>query len=145
MSNNLRLRFTSFPFLERPITSALLVVFLVLLSVWLWQLAVVKWDMPLYYIIGLLLVVINLAPYFIPTTYLFYEERIEIHYSFIKIQRRYTDFGCYYSDKRGVQLGTFKTPRRLDGFRGQSIRYSKTAQEKEALHALLAEKIGKAY
>jgi hypothetical protein len=63
----------------------------------------------------------------------------------MKVQRPYKDFGCFYSDKHGVMLSTFKAPRRLDPFRGMSIRYSKDQLEKKELLDFLAIKIGKRY
>lgn len=63
----------------------------------------------------------------------------------MKVERKYKDFGCFYSDKHGVMLSTFKTPRRLDPFRGLSVRFSKTQSEKDELLKFLENKIGKRY
>ena len=131
--------------MERPKTSVLLMAFLIFLAWFLWNLAVKQWQQPWFYLLGMLLVLGNLLPYFIPTTYYLYEYEIVIYYLFLKITRRYTDFGCFYSDKRGMTLSTFKLPRRLDAFRGQSLRYSKSQAEKEQLTEILTRKIGKQY
>jgi hypothetical protein len=101
--------------------------------------------MPLFYFGGMLLVIGNLLPYFIQTEYMMYETEIVVYYAFIKISRPYSQFGCFYKDKYGVMLSTFKLPRRLDPFRGQSLRFSKTREEESALMELLREKIGKEY
>lgn len=145
MSCNPLLEWDSFPFVERPLTSFLLVIFLILLSFLLWQLAVVHWGYPLFYLGGMLLTIGNLLPYFIQTKYSLYDDKILIRYLFIKIERKLSDFGCFYLDKRGVMLSTFKTPRRLDPFRGQSLRLSVTQNEKTQLIEILTEKIGKKY
>ena len=145
MSPEPLLTWRSWPFAERPRTSALLMAFLVFLAWFLWNLAVKQWQQPWFYFLGMLLVLGNLLPYFIPTTYHLYEYEIVIYYLFLKITRRYTDFGCFYSDRRGIMLSTFKLPRRLDAFRGQSLRYSKTQAEKEQLVEILTRKIGKQY
>lgn len=145
MSPEHLLTWQSWPFMERPRTSFLLVLFLILLGILLWQIAVVQWATPFFYYLGMILVLANLLPYFIPTTYDLYEYDIVIKYLFIRVTRRYKDFGCFYLDKRGVMLSTFKTPRRLDSFRGQSLRFSKTQAEKEALIEILTRKIGKQY
>ena len=63
----------------------------------------------------------------------------------IRIEKKYVDFGCFYADKKGVMLSTFKKPRRLDNFRGQSVRFSKNQKEKEELLKLLENKIGKRF
>ncbi len=145
MSPEPLLSWRSWPFVERPKTSVLLMAFLIFLAWFLWNLAVKQWQQPWFYLLGMLLVLGNLLPYFIPTTYYLYEYEIVIYYLFLKITRRYTDFGCFYSDKRGMTLSTFKLPRRLDAFRGQSLRYSKSQAEKEQLTEILTRKIGKQY
>ncbi len=145
MSPEPLLSWRSWPFMERPKTSVLLMAFLIFLAWFLWNLAVKQWQQPWFYLLGMLLVLGNLLPYFIPTTYYLYEYEIVIYYLFLKITRRYTDFGCFYSDKRGMTLSTFKLPRRLDAFRGQSLRYSKSQAEKEQLTEILTRKIGKQY
>ena len=145
MSREVLLKWRSWPFVERPRTSIVLVAFLFLLSLLLWHITVVAWRMPLFYFIGMALVLTNLIPWFIPTDYELDHEGIRVKYLFININRKYSDFGCFYQDKRGVMLSTFKMPRRLDPFRGQSLRFSDTKEELEALNAILLEKIGKKY
>lgn len=145
MSREPLLSWRSWPFVERSLASVLLVLFLLFLAYFLWNITVEQWQQPLYYILGMLLVLGSLLPYFIPTTYILYEYEIEVHYLFIKISRKYSDFGCFYADKRGIMLSTFKMPRRLDTFRGQSLRFSKDRAEKERLIEILKRKIGKQY
>lgn len=143
MSNNEpKLSWTSHPLRDYPLTSIVLIIFMIILSAGLWQIAVVSWDMPLFFYLGMGIFCFSLITYFIPTSYEFYEEKIVIYYFFIRIKRVYSDFGCFYIDKKGVMLSTFKTHRRLDSFRGQSIRFSKTRAEKDELIKLLKDKIG---
>ncbi len=135
----------SWPFAERPAHSIFLLSFLFLLSILLFRLTVISWNMPLFYFGGMLLVLGNLLPYFIQTEYELYENEIIIYYAFIKITRQYSQFGCFYRDKYGIMLSTFKMPRRLDPFRGQSLRFSKSRNEVPELIDLLKRKIGKEY
>jgi hypothetical protein len=138
--------FTSFPFIDRPRTSTLLIIFLVFLSLllrWFIQNALL---LPItWFWVSMLLILISIWSYFIPSRYIFYDTKVVAKYVFMKVQRPYKDFGCFYSDKHGVMLSTFKTPRRLDPFRGMSIRYSKDQLEKKELLDFLAIKIGKRY
>jgi len=140
-----KLSWTSHPFVDFPLTSIFLVIILIVLAVILWQVAVVIWEMPLFYYLGFAIFVISMITYFIPTRYEFYEMKIIIFYAMIKIERNYSDFKCFYSDKKGIMLGTFMKPRKLDSFRGQSIRFSKLQTEKEDLIKLLEKKIGNQY
>ena len=139
------LSWASHPFKDFPLTSIFLVIFIIIIAFSLWRIAVEIWDMPLFYYLGLTFLLLSLLPYFIKTKYEFYEDKIIIYYWIIKIEKRYDNFGCFYADKKGVMLGTFKMPRRLDAFRGQSIRFSKTKTEKEEIFKILKEKIGKKY
>jgi hypothetical protein len=145
MSCSPLLEWSSFPFFERPLTSFFLVLFLVFLSFIVWKLAVIEWGYPIFYYGGMLLTIGSLLPYFISTNYKLYEDKIVIHYLFLKVERNLFDFGCFYLDKRGVMLGTFKSPRRLDRFRGQSLRLTAKQIEKPELIRILSEKIGKQY
>jgi len=145
MSPDPILKWKSFPFADRPLASLFLMCFIFLLSILLWQIAVVNWSSPPFFYLGMLLMIVNLFPYFILTQYMMFEDRIEIYYLFFKVTRYYSDFGCFYQDKHGVMLSTFKMPRRLDTFRGQSLRFSKTKEEKTKLVEILKDKIGKKY
>lgn len=145
MSRKSLLTWTSFPFIERPLTSLFLTCFLTLLGMILWYITVIQWDTPFFFISGMILVITNLTPYFIITKYEIYEDELMVTYLFIKITRKFTDFGCFYKDKRGIMLSTFKVPRRLDVFRGQSLRFSKSGEEIEALTNILSERIAKQY
>lgn len=145
MSREVLLKWKSWPFVERPRTSIALLLFLILLALLLWHITVIIWEAPLFYYIGMILVLTNLLPWFIPTEYELDHTGIQVKYLFIKITRNYADFGCFYQDKRGIMLSTFKMPRRLDPFRGQSLRFSGSRAEVEALNAILLEKIGKKY
>jgi len=116
MSPKPLLSWSSWPFIERPATSLFLVSFLFLLTVLLYGLTIVNWNTPFFYFGGLILVYGSLLPYFICTEYELYEREIHVRYVFITIKRPWKDFGCFYKDKRGVMLSTFKMPRRLDPF-----------------------------
>ncbi len=144
MSNNATpiLSWTSHPLRDNVRATIILFVFILILGVSLWRIAVIDWEMPLFYYLGMLIFIISLTPYFIPTTYEIFEEKIRVYYWFIKIERPFSDFGCYYADKKGIMLSTFKMPRRLDAFRGLNLRFSKQAKEKEKLLKILGEKIG---
>jgi len=146
MSPDVLLTWRSWPFVERPKASVFLSAFLIFLAYFLYQITVVRWNNQWgYYYLGMILVLGSLLPYFIPTTYVLKEYEIVINYLFVRITRKISDFGCFYADKRGIMLSTFTMPRRLDAFRGQSLRFSKDQSEKEQLIEILTRKIGKRY
>ena len=132
---------TSFPVIDQPKKSILVGLVVIITAYILWQLAIVEWDQPLYYVLGILILFISLAPYFVPTSYYFFEEGFLVQYPYVKIEKLYSEYGCFYADKMGFMLSTFKTPRRMDAFRGQSIRFSKTKGEKEEIMRFLEGKL----
>jgi hypothetical protein len=141
VDNKIYFDWVSYPLIDRPRTSTLLVVFLVFLSFLLRYFIEVTMHLPIsWFWISMILILLSIGSYFIPSRYIFYGNRVFAKYLFMKVERPYKDFGCFYSDKHGVMLSTFKTPRRLDPFRGMSIRYSKTQLEKEELLEFLAKK-----
>ncbi len=142
MSNKEIVSWISWPFVDRPKTSVILSIFLIGMAVLLWNVAVVNWDMPFYYMLGMLILLLSLITYFIPTYYTFYDTHIQVKYLLINNRREYQDFKCYYMDKRGIMLSTFRHPNRLDPFRGLNLRFSKTGEEKETLLQLLETRIG---
>ena len=144
MSNNNEalLEWESFPFRENPRKSLFVVLFLIAMFGFLWYLTIVLWEMPLFYILGVAFLLFDLLPYFIPTRYVMLENRFLIYYLSIKIEKQYDDFRCFYTDEKGVMLGTFMRPRWLDRFRGQSLRFSQDKAEKDELLKLLERKIG---
>jgi hypothetical protein len=111
----------------------------------LYLIAVVNWQIPLYFFLGSILMIVSLLPYFIMTEYWLLDTEVKVRYIFVTISRPYSDFGCFYHDKRGVMLSTFVRPRRLDPFRGLSLRFSKTQEEKDEVLQILKEKIGKQF
>lgn len=146
MSNDdIKYSWTSFPLLDKPKHTILVVVVTLIITYVLYQLAIVKWDQPLYYVLGLFIFFIGIFPYFVPTKYIFFEDGFTVQYPVIKVKKNYSDYRCFYVDKNGIMLSTFKTPRRLDAFRGQSIRFSKNSEEKPLIINFLKEKIGKQY
>jgi len=127
---------TSHPLIDNPIKSIFVCILIIFLGYILWQLDA---------LLLIIILLIALLPYFVPTTYIFYQDYFCVQYPFFKIQKKYSEYGCFYSDKTGIMLSTFKRPRKLDAFRGQSIRFSKSKNEKEAIIDFLINKVGKQY
>ncbi len=139
------LRFTSHPLRDDVRRTIFLIIIMLIVSIILYQTAIVNWGAPIYFYLGMLFFIGSMITWFIPTTYILYNEKLIIWYWQIKIEKNWSEYGCWYADKKGVMLGTFKRPRRLDGFRGQSLRFSKSQSEKTRLFEILEEKVGNKY
>jgi hypothetical protein len=142
MSNSPKLEWWSLPIRDYKGTFIALTIFFAIFSYGLWQLCTVTWKMPTLFYLGMLVIFLDLLPAYIPTRYRVFEDRVEVTYFVISASRYFKDFHCWYADKRGVMLGTFRRPGRLDRFRGQSIRFSKSQEEKTVLFEVLRAKIG---
>ena len=145
MSNNPKIQWTSTPILDYPIKSLLLALFLIGFGIGFYYLTVFYWKMPLFYILSIAFLFIEIFPYFIPTSYQVYDDKIIAYYGFIRIEKELKVYNCFYADKLGILLSTYSRPSRMDRFRGMSIRFSKSKSEKAELIKFLEEKIGKKY
>lgn len=145
MNNETKLRWTSHPLIDYPISSIMVIAVILIVSIFLYRMAFLSWEAPIYFYLGMMFFIGSMINWFIPTTYELHDEGFTVYYSFIKVERKWTEFHCWYSDKKGVLLSTFHRPRRLDSFRGQSLRFSRSQEEKEKLFALLEEKAGKRF
>lgn len=131
----------SFPLIEFPLSSIFLILFLALCSIF-----VASLTYNIFWIIfSLLLLIGSLFPYFIKTEYKFYDDHLVVKYfKFLRL-RKYSEFKCFYADKKGLMLSTFAKPRGLDRFRGQSIRFTKSQNEREFIIEFFEKKIGNRY
>lgn len=131
----------SFPFVEFPLHSLLLTLFFVLVAYFVYTVT----SSPFWVILSLIFLFGSLLPYFIPTEYRFYDDHIVVSYIGFENKNQYSKYKCFYADKKGIMLSTFKKPRRLDRFRGQSIRFTKLQSEREEIMNFLETKIDKRY
>lgn len=145
MSNKPMLEWTSTPFFDFPLKAFLLSLFLIGFGVGFYYLTVVYWQMPLFYILSIAFLFIEIFPFFIPTSYQIYENKIVAHYGFIKVEKELDAYKCFYADKLGILLSTYSHPSRMDRFRGFSIRFSKSKDEKIELEKFLQKRIGEKF
>jgi len=129
---------TSFPFAESPISSALVLAFFVLVAVFVYSITYkIFWVL-----LSLVFLFSSLFAYFVPTVYKFYDDHIFFKVGVFSRERKYSEFKCFYADKKGVMLSTFSRPRGLDRFRGQSVRFTRNQDERDEILTFLDEKIG---
>ena len=128
----------SFPLVEFPIQSLLVFAFFLLTVVFVYTIT----HNFFWVLLSLFFLFTSLFSYFVPTYYEFYEDYLFVKVLIFKHERKYSEFKCFYVDKKGVMLSTFSRPRRLDRFRGQSIRFSKKQKERDKVLHFLNEKIG---
>ena len=82
--------------------------------------------------LALLIILITLLQYFIPTIYIIDEDGIRVKYLFQDKKYKWSHFKSYYIDNKGILLSPFAKPTRLENYRGLYVRYGK---EKERVIA----------
>jgi len=90
-------------------------------------------------VLAVLLLSGSLWPFFMPTTYRFTTEGIEQQRWPTTQKRSWSYFRRFDVDPRGILMSPFKTPSRLDPFRGM---YLLTANDREELIAIIESKVG---
>ena len=133
-----KISWISFPLIEFPIQTLFLFCFLILVAFFVFTIT----HNLFWVLLSLFFLFTSLFSYFVPTYYEFYENYLFVKVLVFKRERKYSEFKCFYVDKKGVMLSTFARPRGLDRFRGQSIRFTKEQKEKEEVLKFLDDKIG---
>ncbi len=141
MKEQPKFEWISFPFADFPIKS----IFLIIFTLFIWTIVYSIWHDNFLLLLSIFFMTAPLLPYYVPTRYRLYDDRISVKIIFLERSRKYSEFHCFYADKMGVMLGTFRQPRRLDRFRGQSVRFSKNQEERESVLKFLEEKIENHY
>lgn len=146
MQNNPLFSWQSFPLKDYPKKSVFLIAFLFVMSYAVYTYVVIPLAIPIFfYYLGLTLFLLELSPWFVPTSYEFFDYKFRVIYPFYKVEKRYDDFKAFYADKTGIMLTPYVRPSRMDRFRGQSLRFSRTKAEKEQLLTFLTTKIEKRF
>jgi ABC-type multidrug transport system fused ATPase/permease subunit len=138
MPNKPLITWKSFPLIEFPLKSLLVVGVFIITGIFIYTVT----SSMFWVILALIFLFISLIPYFVPSYYSLYDDYLVAKVLVYKRKRQYSEFKCFYADKRGVMLSTFSRPRGLDRFRGQSLRFSKIQEERDLVLKFFEEKIG---
>ena len=130
------IKWVSWPLRDEPRRkTALLLGFVVLTAFIAWLLA------PFYGILALPLLFILLGPYFLPCRFEISETGVKKFFFLFNRNRPWSVYKRYVAQKDGVFLGTFAAPSRLDSFRGDFLRFSRTT-DRERVSALVRKHVG---
>jgi hypothetical protein len=116
------LSWQSHPAKERPATTVILTIFIMLVMVAIYYAMDRSFLMMLFS--GLVLT-ISLSTFYFPTTYTVDEKNVKIKYMFSVKERNLSAFRQYFPEARGILLSPFITASRLENFRGFYLRYGK--------------------
>ncbi len=80
----------------------------------------------------------SLTQFFTSTTFEFTNSKIRVNYIVNKVEKDWSQYRSYYTDKNGVLLSPFPGPSRLENFRGLYVRF---AGNKDQVMAIVRQKI----
>ncbi len=89
-------------------------------------------------ILGFLILTGSLAGFYFPSHYQFTDNKIIIITKMQKLEKNWSQYRSYYSDKNGVLLSPFARPSRLENFRGIYIKFW---YNKDEVMAIVKDKI----
>ena len=96
--------------------------------------AAIAWmQAPYYGILGVLLMMLLLAPYFLPCRFEVSQGGIKVFFPMFNRDRPWSVYKRYVVRKDGVFLSTFQSPSRLDSYRGDFLRFSASADRERVI------------
>lgn len=130
------LSWTTHPVRRRPLVSALVTVFILVISMFVFYIM----ESKAFSVLALVVMFMSLAKFYMPTGYRFTDKKIVIKTTIQTINRPWSMYRTYYPDKNGVLLSPFVRPSRLENFRGVYIMF---AGNKDAVMKIVKEQIEK--
>lgn len=119
------LQWTTHPARRNLLKTALVTLFITLVSVIAWY-ATETFGFGL---LALVVLTLSTARYFVPTTYRLSDRRIMIKTMTQTIYKDWSVYRSFYPDKSGVLLSPFVEPSRLENFRGVYLMFEDNRQE----------------
>jgi len=130
------LSWTTHPVRRRPLVSALVTVFILVISMFVFYIM----ESKAFSVLALVVMFMSLAKFYMPTGYRLTNKKIMIKTTVQTLNRPWSMYRTYYPDKNGVLLSPFVRPSRLENFRGVYIMFS---GNKEAVMKIVEEQIEK--
>ena len=120
-----RIAWSTLPFVERPLTSAGVMVLLglILTGIYFW------FHSYYWVVIAGIMLFLSLSAYFVPTSYELFDDHIVIKRFLTTQKKKWADFKKVYRDRNGAFLSPFDSPNRLENFRGVFLRIPERRDE----------------
>lgn len=111
------LRWTAHPVRRRPVVSAAVTVFVILVTVVVFY----AMDSRTFAVLALVVMLLSLGKFYFPTRYVLDKKGITIKSTTQTLNKEWRLYRSCYPDKNGVLLSPFAEPSRLENFRGLYI------------------------
>lgn len=113
------IEWTSHPVRSRPVAGAVAGLFVVTCV----TLVQYGFGDPLMTFFSAAVLVLSVAPFYLPTSYAIAEDTVTIRTPFSRKEKRLSLFRRIQADRHGVLLSPFDRPSRLDRFHGLNLRF----------------------
>ncbi len=111
------LDWTVHPVRRKPMVSALVTVFIIVVTVAVFYTT----GSRIYGVLALVVMLLSLAKFYFPTRYSLDPEGVTIGTTTQSLRKQWSQYRSFYPDKNGVLLSPFSEPSRLENFRGLYI------------------------
>lgn len=121
------LSWTVWPAGERPLRSAVLIIFLIAVA---W--AISSWFGAVWILLAMVILLGSLASYFFPTLYRLGPESVSARGLLSRKKRAWSGLRKYYVGNNGVHLSPYSRPSRLENFRSIYLPFG--GKQEEIMH-----------
>jgi hypothetical protein len=130
------LEWTSHPVKRRPLLSAVVTLFILLLAI----LVQTMTSSTLFGVLALVVLMASLTKFYFPTSYQLTDRHVTVKTTLQTLSKDWSIYRSCYPDKNGILLSPFPEPSRLENFRGLYIMFS---DNKDEVTAFVKAHIGK--
>ena len=114
------LEWTAHPVKRRPLLSAVVTLFILLLAI----LVQTMTSSTLFGVLALIVLTASLTKFYFPTSYKLTDRHVIVKTTLQTLTKNWSIYRSCYPDKNGILLSPFPEPSRLENFRGLYIMFS---------------------
>ena len=119
------LEWTSHPVKRRPLLSAVVTLFILLLALLVQNMT----SSALFGVLAIVVLTASLTKFYFPTSYKLTDRHVIVKTTMQTLKKDWSIYRSCYPDKNGILLSPFPEPSRLENFRGMYIMFSDNKDE----------------
>ena len=119
------LEWTCHPVKRKPLVSALITLFIILVGVTIYLTTYSR----MFTILGLVILLMSLAKFYFPTRFKLSDRGVTIKTTTQTLFKEWKIYRSCYPDKKGILLSPFVEPSRIENFRGLYVMFEGNADE----------------
>ncbi len=119
------LEWTSHPVKRRPLISAAVTLFILLLAILVQNMT----SSTLFGVLAIVVLTASLTKFYFPTSYKLTDRHVIVKTTLQTLKKDWSIYRSCYPDKNGIQLSPFPEPSRLENFRGMYLMFDDNKDE----------------